>query len=729
MSALLDATPVMDEASKQEARNNTLAELRPPRRIPGYEQEKFLGRGAFGEVWVAVDSNSGRKVAIKYFHRRGGLDWSLLSREVEKLRYLFGDRHVVQLLQVGWESDPPFYVMEYMERGSLEDLIRDGPLPADQALTVFREVATGLAHAHGKGVLHCDLKPANVMLDQDGQPRLADFGQSRLSHEHTPALGTLFYMAPEQADLKASPDVRWDVYALGALMFRMLTGEAPFRTQEAVESLHGSGTLEDRLGRYRHLLSAAQPPSAHRATPGVDSALATIIDKCLALNPKHRFANIQAVLSALDARTAAHARQPLLILGGLGPLLVMLVVLAAAGAVFRKTVAVAHHEVMERAAEGNRFAAKAEATRLGEEVRTRWEILLAEAKDPKVRGWLSLERKLKGSSESKSLNAWMRDRQRHWELVVPGAKASLWFADDRLGFQRGCSEPDPDHPGEYVTREAGVLDVYFGWRDYFHGLGRNLAVTEFQEEPSLRPKPIDHPHRSVVYRRKLSSTWVVAYTVPVPSLDPNDPEPVGVLGMTSELVGPTRLPGERDRFFAMIDRLPDSSGKPGLIIRHPYQEAFRDNPTALPLHYCVDSASDRFFQDDYQDPVGGVYGGRDWLTVGEPVVVPGVPPERSNTGWTMLVQEDRLQAMKPVDDLRSTLAGYGVLTLGIVALVLSLLWGFVMVVLNAAPSSRLVQFLRKRVGLRSGASATSSSSSDEGSLRRSGLQPGTKPHG
>ncbi len=131
-------------------------------------------------------------MAIKFYAHRGGLDWSLLSREVEKLAFLFADRYVVQLLDVGWDAEPPYYVMEYLERGSLEDLLRrEGRLAVEQAVELFRDVAVGLVHAHGKGVLHCDLKPANVLLDQDTKPRLADFGQSRLSHEQTPALGTL----------------------------------------------------------------------------------------------------------------------------------------------------------------------------------------------------------------------------------------------------------------------------------------------------------------------------------------------------------------------------------------------------------------------------------------------------------------------------------------------------------------------------------------------------------
>ena len=212
-----EPTEFQNPEELRRARQLSLQSTRPPGKAPGYEVQRCLGTGAYGEVWVATDRVTGRRVAIKFYLHRGGLDWTLLSREVEKLVFLSADRYVVQLLDVGWHAEPPYYVMEYVENGSLDDLLNErGTLPPEEAVVLFREIAVGLTHAHGKGVLHCDLKPANILLDQDRRPRLADFGQSRLSHEQTPALGTLFYMAPEQADLNALPDARWDVYAFGA---------------------------------------------------------------------------------------------------------------------------------------------------------------------------------------------------------------------------------------------------------------------------------------------------------------------------------------------------------------------------------------------------------------------------------------------------------------------------------------------------------------------------------
>src|SRR5690349_2873302 len=106
-----DATLLMGDNERRRAQHLSRQQAHPPIHLAGYEGEQLLGKGAFGEVWLATDSNTGRRVAVKFYSHRGGLDWSLLSREVEKLRFLFNDRHVVQLLEVGWDTDPPYYVM------------------------------------------------------------------------------------------------------------------------------------------------------------------------------------------------------------------------------------------------------------------------------------------------------------------------------------------------------------------------------------------------------------------------------------------------------------------------------------------------------------------------------------------------------------------------------------------------------------------------------------------
>ncbi|MCP4812350.1 MAG: serine/threonine protein kinase, partial [Planctomycetaceae bacterium] len=169
---------------QRQAQQLSLQKSHPPAAGPGYQLERFLGSGAYGEVWVGTDQNTGRQVAVKFYLHSSGVDWSLLSREVEKLVFLSADRYVVQLLAVGWDGEPPYYVMEYVENGSLEDYLKtQSTLGAAEAVEIFREMVIGLMHAHNKGVLHCDLKPANIKIGEtdDGQlrPYVLDFGIAR----------------------------------------------------------------------------------------------------------------------------------------------------------------------------------------------------------------------------------------------------------------------------------------------------------------------------------------------------------------------------------------------------------------------------------------------------------------------------------------------------------------------------------------------------------------------
>lgn len=694
-------TPLMGEKDRAEARDLSLRGVRPPVPVPGYDQETFLGHGAYGEVWVAVNRNSGRKVAIKFFTRRGGTDWASLAREVEKLRYLFSDRYVVQLLEVGWESDPPYYVMEFMENGSLEDLLRSGPIPVQDAVGYFREIAIALVHAHDKGILHCDLKPANVLLDHDRRPRLADFGQSRLTNEMSPALGTLYYMAPEQADLGATPDARWDVFALGAVVYRMLTG-APPHYQSAPLS---EGNLEAQLLAYRKHILNAEKADGHRRILGVDAELASIVDRCLETSPSRRFPNPQAVLSAIDAWQLRRVRRPLLLLTGCGFGFLFLVMAAIGAYLFWTSVNTAEEGVTTRAMEGNLFAARAEAQQMAMESELRWRILEFEAADPELRRLLTLGAALERPDQQRSVQAlddWLTARRLKYNKDFrPGAEPSLWIALDRDGFNRSMSPAFPRYRHNY-----------FGYRDYFTGLGRNV-------DEKVKPPPaiVTGPHRSVVYRRRSTRTWAVTFSVPVPGPDPKS-GPAGVLGMSIDL----RLestPKELNRFSVLVDTHADGNGKTGLLVRHPYMAFLPDESDEenLPLYYAdrlVELSHMRpegwQTQYDYRDPVARDSFGGQWLAAFVPVKVRSSQDQPIETGFVIVVQERRDEVMKPVRDLQQRLTvGAIVATAFVLFLLLVLTLGMVSV-LDGAPKSRVTRFMRRWAGLATGTSSAATGS-------------------
>ena len=272
MTNISDTTLVMRPDELRLARELSVARLEPPLHVPGYEQEAFLGKGAFGEAWRAVDSNSGRRVVIKFFNSRGGLDWSLLAREVEKLRYLFSDRHIIQLFAVGWDATPPYYVMDYMQGGSLEQLLRGRPLDMDHALAMFREIAVGLMHAAWQGDHplrpEAGQRPARSgRSSQAGRLRsVAALARAGGGPRHPVLHGARAgrpSSRPRRAVGRLCP---WRIF------YHMLTGSTPFRDDPGAEDVLKPGRLEERLDRYRRPLAGAPKPSAHRLVPGVDAA-------------------------------------------------------------------------------------------------------------------------------------------------------------------------------------------------------------------------------------------------------------------------------------------------------------------------------------------------------------------------------------------------------------------------------------------------------------------------
>lgn len=725
----VERTLTQTEDDLRRASERSLQPTRPPLMVPGYRPERFLGAGAYGQVWVAVDTNTGRRVAIKFYLHRGGLDWTVLTREVERLALLFADRYVVQLIEVGWDSDPPYFVMEYLERGSLADLLSAGPLPEAEAVEMFHDVAIGLVHAQGKGVLHCDLKPANVLLDQDGRPRLADFGQSRLSDEQSPSLGTLFYMAPEQADLKATPDARWDVYALGALLHAMLTGGPPFRSAEALAYIQQGQGLEEQLSRYREWIEQAAQSTAHRHVPGIDRALSEIIHRCVAAEPHKRYANPQAVLDALHARNARRARRPLLVVGLLGPMLLLMVVSFFGYNVFETSLAESRDLLSRRALESDRFAAQFVAENVAREIDERWQTLERIADDDPFREAVVAATQSGISSKAADhLQAFLDRFDKQLRLANSGS----WYVLDRAGIQLARS------PGEEHVR-----GINYAFRDYYHGQGADLPR-------EARPEPLRRPHLSIVFTSEATGHRTVSLSVPIFSrdVDMERGEVVGVLCHAVELGHFAELHADErsgnNQVPVLVDCRSDENGRRGAILEHPgLRSLLKQNAPTDDRFYLSAGAIERLNKlrelrqephsddpaaaerlnalariDDYRDPIGGDYDGH-WLAAAEPVEVVGRSDMKSrDTGWAVIVQERHQAAVAPVDDLRRRLLWQAKAATTLVAVVLAALWGFLISVLNESPHFRWFARLRRQAGLTPPGN-TPDSASLTGSLRPS----------
>jgi eukaryotic-like serine/threonine-protein kinase len=263
--------------------------LEPGARVGRFEIRGEIGRGGFGSVYAAFDPELGREVALKALRpRRTGrelsADW--IRKEAEAVARL-NHPCIVTLHDVGNSPAGPYLVMELLRGETLADRVEKGPLPLDEALRVADEVARGLAHAHAHGVLHRDLKPANAFLCEDGSVKILDFGLAHLlGSGEAGSGGTPAFMAPEQA--RGEPvDERADVYALGTMLFQLLTGRLPYAP-----------------GDERGVPAGGRAPEV----PKAPAALARLLDRMLARDPSGRMANGQEAHAALSA--LRKAREP-----------------------------------------------------------------------------------------------------------------------------------------------------------------------------------------------------------------------------------------------------------------------------------------------------------------------------------------------------------------------------------------------------------------------------------
>jgi serine/threonine-protein kinase len=279
--------------------NPTFADLQAALE-PAYALERELGRGGMATVHLALDRKHNRQVAVKLVRATiGGSD--VIDRFLREIRLTarLSHPHILPLLDSGNVLDTPFYVMPYVVGETLEERInRDRRIPIDEAVRIALEVVDALTYAHAQGVIHRDIKPANIMLAAK-HALVADFGiakavNSSVGEEETQVgvtIGTMAYMSPEQAFGEPDIDARADIYALGVVLYEMLTGESPFAGGNA------------RAALARRLW--AQPLCVREKRPEVSEELDRVIARAVMPAPDDRYATAAEFEQALLATTRA----------------------------------------------------------------------------------------------------------------------------------------------------------------------------------------------------------------------------------------------------------------------------------------------------------------------------------------------------------------------------------------------------------------------------------------
>lgn len=252
-----------------------------------YRLDQLIATGGFAEVWRAFDQELQRIIAVKIPKRTvvGSSASSLAeARRVARLKH----PGILPVYDVGLDGDDCFFVSEYIEGGSLADHLTRGKIPADQACQWIRSIADALDHAHRSGVIHRDVKPANILIDDHSRALLVDFGiaqSSAKTRSITPSLGTLRYMAPEQlAGQEVVPQS--DIYSLAVVLHECLAGKPPYSSAEP-------NTLRREIG------------SGAEVSRDVPKSLAPILRKALNKDPGQRYATAAEFATALSARQAA----------------------------------------------------------------------------------------------------------------------------------------------------------------------------------------------------------------------------------------------------------------------------------------------------------------------------------------------------------------------------------------------------------------------------------------
>jgi serine/threonine protein kinase len=276
----------------------------PPRQIPGYQLLGRLGAGSMATVYKARQVSLDRLVAVKVLPKKYSQLPEFVKRFYAEGRAAAKLNHsnIVAALDVGRHADTHYFVMEYVEGHTVyERLVTEGSYPEAEALATMIQIAQALNHSHQAGLIHRDVKPKNILITNEGVAKLADMGLARAVSDREAAeaeagktFGTPYYIAPEQVRGDVNIDSRADIYSLGATLYHMVTGKAPFEGPDVTVIMR------------KHLRDAIVPPD--HVNPRLSNGISEIIELCMAKDPLKRYITTSDLIEDLQA--VAEGRSP-----------------------------------------------------------------------------------------------------------------------------------------------------------------------------------------------------------------------------------------------------------------------------------------------------------------------------------------------------------------------------------------------------------------------------------
>ncbi|TXK17698.1 Stk1 family PASTA domain-containing Ser/Thr kinase [Homoserinibacter sp. GY 40078] len=268
-----------------------------------YQVRSRIARGGMATVYLATDLRLERRVAVKVMHGHLADDSQFKQRFIQEARSAARLAHpnVVNVFDQGQDDDSAYLVMEYLPGITLRDLLQDhGALTPEQTIDITEAVLSGLAAAHKAGIVHRDLKPENVLLADDGRIKIGDFGLARAASANTATgaalLGTIAYLSPELVT-RGIADTRSDIYAVGIMMYEMLTGEQPFKGEQPMQIA------------YQHANDSVPPPS--NANDQVPAELDELVLWATARDPEERPRDARMLLDQVrETESLLHTALP-----------------------------------------------------------------------------------------------------------------------------------------------------------------------------------------------------------------------------------------------------------------------------------------------------------------------------------------------------------------------------------------------------------------------------------